>query len=238
MTETLEVGDITIDVTFKEIKNVHLSVYPPDGHVRVAAPIRMNLDTVRVFTISKLPWIKKQQKKLRDQPRETARQYVDRESHYVWGERCLLKVVEKEAAPSVEKHHDTLILTIRHNTDLSKRQAIVEAWYRDQIRQVLTPLVQKWEKTMGVKVERFFIQRMKTKWGSCNHERRTIRLNSELAKKPLECLEYVLVHELAHLLEPSHNARYKALMDHFMPEWRHRRDTLNELPIGHSDWVY
>jgi hypothetical protein len=235
MTEQLDVGEMTIDVTFKDIKNVHLSVNPPNGNVRIAAPSKMSLDMVRVFTISKLAWIRKQQKKLRDQPRETARKYIDRESHYLWGERCLMKVVEKETSPSVVKDHDRLILTLRHNTSQEKRQAIVEAWYRDQIRQKLPPLIRKWEDAMGVKVERVFIQRMKTKWGSCNHQRGTIRLNSELAKKPPQCLEYVLVHELVHLLEPSHNARFKALMDRFMPEWRHHRDTLNSLPIGHSD---
>ena len=152
----------------KDIKNVHLSVYPPDGRVRISAPSRMSLDTIRVFAISKLGWIKQQQKKLRAQERETPREYLDRESHYVWGKRYLLKVIENDEAPSVELKHSRMLLRVRPGTDDEKRRAIVEEWYREQIKKAVPPLIAKWEPVMGVKVERFFVQRMKTKWGSCN----------------------------------------------------------------------
>ena len=231
-------GDITVDVVRKDIKNIHLSVYPPNGRVRIAAPSRMRLDTIRVFAISRLGWIKQQQKKLQEQERETPREYVDRESHDLWGKRYLLKVIEGDAAPSVALQHSRMLLRVRPGTDAKKKQAIVEAWYRRQLKAALPPLIARWEPLLEVKVERFFVQRMKTKWGSCNHGARTIRLNTELAKKPRECLEYIVVHEMTHLLEPTHNARFVALMDQCMPQWRFYRDQLNRLPVSHEDWAY
>ena len=198
----------------------------------------MRLDTIRVFAISRLGWIKQQQKKLQAQERETPRQYLDRESHYVWSKRYLLRVIEGNAAPSVALQHRRMLLRIPPGTDTKKKQAIVEAWYRQQLKQAVPPLIARWEPLLGVKVERFFVQRMKTKWGSCNHGARTIRLNTELAKKPQECLEYIVVHEMAHLLEPTHNARFVVLMDQCMPQWRFYRDQLNQLPVSHEDWAY
>lgn len=238
MVTQVHLGDITVDVVFKDIKNVHLSVYPPDGKVRIAAPIRMSVDTIRVFAISKLAWIKEQQKKLREQQRETPREYVDRESHYVWGRRYLLQVVEEDAAPTIRLKHSKMILRVRTGSDEVAKQIIVSHWYREQIKASVPPLLVQWEPRLGVKVGRLYVQQMKTRWGSCNPGKRSIRLNTDLAKKPLECLEYIVVHEMAHLLEPTHNSRFVTLMDQFMPDWRLRRDLLNQLPVRHEDWTY
>jgi predicted metal-dependent hydrolase len=234
----IELGDITADVVLKDIKNVHLSVYPPTGRVRISAPKRMSLDTIRVFAISKLDWIKQQQAKLRAQERETPRDYVDRESHYVWGKRYLLTVIEGDERPAIKLKHSQMILRVRPRTEEDKRQAIVEEWYREQIKEAVPALLARWQPFLGVNVDRWFVQRMKTRWGSCNHKASTIRLNTELAKKPPECLEYIVVHELIHLLEPTHNARFVALMDRFMPKWQFYRDLLNSLPLRRETWSY
>lgn len=238
MVTRVHLGDVTADVVFKDIKNVHLSVYPPDGKVRISAPRRMSLDTIRVFAISKLAWIRQQQKKLQEQERETPREYLDRESHTVWGKRYLLTISESDQAPGVELKHSRMLLRVRPGTDEAKRQAFVEAWYREQLKKAVTLLIAQWEPLLGVNVRRFFVRQMKTRWGSCNPGNRSIRLNTDLAKKPRECLEYIVVHEMAHLLEPTHNARFIALMDQFMPDWRLRRDQLNQLPVRHEDWTY
>jgi len=238
MVTQIELGELQVDVVRKNIKNIHLSVYPPTGRVRISAPSRMSLEMIRVFAISKLGWIKRQQQKLQAQERETPREYLDRESHYVWGKRYLLQVLESDEALAVELKHSRLLLRVRPDTDSLKRQAMLEAWYRGQIKQAVPPLVARWEPLMGVKVARFFVQRMKTRWGSCNPGARTIRLNTDLAKKPRECLEYVIVHEMAHLLEPTHNARFVALMDQFMPAWPFYQEQLNRLPVSHEHWVY
>lgn len=234
----IKLGEIEAEVTFKAIKNVHLSVHPPHGRIRIAAPTRMKLDTVRVFAISKLGWIQQQQRKLATQERETARDYVNRESHYVWGKRMLLAVVEKDQSPSVSVHVNRMTLTVRPGTDRSQRQKIVDRWYREQLRSEVPKLIARWEKHLEVKVERFFIQRMKTRWGSCNPARASIRFNTDLAKKTVQCLEYIVVHEMMHLLEPTHNARFIALMDRYMPQWQERRQQLNRLPVRHEDWEY
>jgi predicted metal-dependent hydrolase len=238
MATQLKLGDIAVDVVLKDIKNIHLSVYPPTGRVRISAPQRMNLDTIRVFAISKLGWIKRQQTKLRNQERETPREYLDRESHYVWGKRYLLAVTECGEAPTVQLKHSRMLLQVRPGTHDEKKQAIVEEWYRDQLKKAVPPLIAKWEPLLGVTVERFFVQHMKTKWGSCNPSARSIRLNTELAKKPHECVEYIVVHEMVHLLEPTHNPRFVALMDRFMPQWRFFRNRLNQLPVHHEEWAY
>ena len=234
----LQLGQISLDVVRKNIKNVHLSVHPPTGRVRIAAPERMSLDTVRVFAIAKLPWIKRQQQKLREQERETTREYLDRESHYVWGKRYLLKVIEENQAPAVELVHSRMVLHVRPKTDTQKRAAIVEEWYREQLRSAVPPLIEKWQRIMGVKVRRVYVQRMKTKWGSCNHRARSIRLNTDLARKPRECLEYIVVHEMVHLLETTHSERFIHLMDQYMPKWQFRREALNSLPLRHEHWGY
>lgn len=238
MVTQVELGQIVVDVLKKDIKNIHLSVYPPTGRIRISAPSRMSLDTIRVFAISKLGWIKRQQEKLLEQKRETPREYLDRESHYVWGKRYLLKVIESGKAPSVELKHSKMFLRVRPDTNKEKRQAILDEWYRKQLKNTVPSIISKWESLMGVKVERFFVQHMKTKWGSCNPTPKSIRLNTDLAKKPCEYLEYIVVHEMAHLLETTHNRHFVALMDQFIPKWQFYRDQLNQLPVRHEDWAY
>lgn len=238
MTEVIELGALEVDVVRKDIKNVHLSVHPPTGRVTIAAPARLSLDTIRVFAISKLSWIKRQQQKLLEQERETPREYLDRESHSVWGQRYLLKIVEGDFPASVELSHRLLIFRTRPGWSPARKEARLEEWYRGQLKIAATPLISKWERLMRVKVERCFVQRMKTKWGSCNPRTRNIRLNTDLAKKPPECLEYIVVHELAHLLEPTHNARFIALMNQYMPKWQSHRDALNRLPVRNETWNY
>jgi len=234
----IQLGEIALDVVRKDIKNVHLSVHPPTGRVRISAPSRMNLDAIRVFAISKLAWIKQQQRKLREQERETRREYLDRESHYVWGKRHLLSVIERDLAPTIALKHNRMMLTVRLGADEAAKEAVVAQWYREQIKAVAPELIEKWGPILGVSVKRFFVQQMRTKWGSCNPLARTIRLNTELAKKPKECLEYIVLHEMVHLIEPTHNARFVALMDRFMPKWQFCLQGLNRLPVRHADWGY
>jgi predicted metal-dependent hydrolase len=238
MVTQIELGEIVVDIVKKDIKNVHLSVYPPAGRVRISAPLRMDLETIRLFAIGKLSWIKNQQQKLRDQEREPPREYLDRESHYLWGKRYLLKVRDVETAPAVELKHNKVLLQVRPGTSEEKRQGLLDQWYREQLKAAVPPLIAKWEPLMGVQVARFFVQRMKTRWGSCSPGTRSIRLNSDLAKKPPECLEYLIVHEMAHLLEPTHNSRFLTLMEQLMPNWRHHREELNRLPVRHEEWGY
>ena len=238
MAQRIKLGDIAVEVVFKDIKNIHLSVNPPDGAVRISAPARMSLDTLRVFAISRLAWIKRQRARLREQERETPREYLDRESHYLWGRRHLLTLIEADAAPSLELEHDRLLLRLRPGSDEVKKQAVVARWYRERIKAAAPPLIAHWEALLGVKLERFFVRGMKTRWGSCHPGKRHIRLNTELAKKPRVCLEYIVAHEMAHLVEPTHNARFIALLDRHMPNWRAHRDQLNQLPLRHEAWRY
>jgi predicted metal-dependent hydrolase len=232
---TIKLGSITINVIQKNIKNIHLSVYPPSGNVRISAPLRMNLDTIRIFAISKIDWIRHQQQKLRSQVRENSREYIDRESHYLWGKPYPLEIEEIDALPRLELQHHRLLLQVRPGADIAKKRAIVDEFYRYQIEVAIPPLIDKWERLMGVDVASFSVRKMKTKWGSCTPALQTIRFNLELAKKPAECLEYVVVHELVHLLEPSHNQRFIAFMDSFMPKWRCYQSELNRIPISLDD---
>jgi predicted metal-dependent hydrolase len=238
MPEILEVADLHIEVVKKAIKNIHLTVHPPDGRVRIAAPQRTDVGALRLFVIDKLPWIRRQQQELLAQERETPREYLDRESHYVWGRRYLMRVKERDAGPEVVIGHSELTLYVRPLTDEARREEIVALWYRDRLREAVAPMIAKWCAVIGVPIPRVFVQRMKTKWGSCNPDAATIRLNSELAKKPPECMEYVLVHELVHLLEPTHNDRFRGLMDQYLPPWRLLRAELNRAPVAHEDWDY
>jgi predicted metal-dependent hydrolase len=238
MISTILLGDIEMSVVHKSIKNIHLSVYPPQGKVRIAAPLRLDLDTIRVFAIAKLAWIKQQQKKLRAQERQSPREYLNRESHYVWGKRYLMRVVEHDAAPLIALKHNTLILNIRPTADDDKKQSVLDEWYRYQIKTEISLLIQKWAPLIGVEQPTFVARKMKTKWGSCTPAAKSIRINLELAKKPLECLEYIVVHELTHLIEPTHNSRFVGLMTQFMPKWRFYRDMLNQLPLRHEQWTY
>lgn len=237
-TATLTLDDIELDVVRKDIKNVHLSVHPPTGRVRISAPLDARPDVLRAFAISKLGWIRRQQGAMRRQEREPPRQYVDRESHFLWGRRYLLEVREVDAAPRVERDHRRIILFVRPGTDEAAREEVMSRWYRDQIRDVAPPMIRRWEAILGVRLGRFYVQHMKTMWGSCTAASATIRLNTELAKKPRACLEYIIVHELAHLREPTHNSRFTEIMDRVMPQWRTRRDLLNQLPVRHEDWSH
>ena len=236
--EVIDLGDIHVDLIRKDIKHVHLSVYPPHGRVRISAPLHMASEIIRVYAITRLDWIRRQQRKLLSQERETAREYLDRESHYVWGKRYLLRIVEADAAPAVRLNHSTLELSIRPGSDASRRREALDAWYRDQVRAVVPALLKTWEPLLGVKARRVLVQHMKTQWGSCNPMSGNIRLNTDLARKPTDCLEYILVHELLHLIEPTHNARFQSLMDRFMPHWRQVRGELNRLPVRHGEWAY
>jgi predicted metal-dependent hydrolase len=234
MTTHLKLGAIMVEVIKKDIKNVHLSVHPPNGAVRIAAPRRMNMDAIRLFAISKLPWIKRHQKKLRVQERETPRDYVDRESHYLWGKRYLLKIVEQEGAADIDLRHTTIVMRVRNSTSKEKRGAMLDAWYREQIRAALPAMLDKWQPLLKVAAKRVFVQRMKTKWGSANPQRHFIRLNTDLAKKAPECLEYVVLHELSHFLSPRHDQRFLALLDQHLPHWRAIRTQMNEGPLRAS----
>lgn len=236
MSEYIQLGDIRVEVQRKNNKHAHLYVYPPEGRVHISAPLHMGLDALRAFAISRLSWIKAQQRQMRAQPRETEREYLNRESHQVWGRRYLLEVIEVNAAPVVELMHSALVMQIRPGSDEARREALLDSWYREQLRTKLPELLGKWQPMMGVNVRRILVQRMKTRWGGCNPSTGNIRLNTELAKKPPECLEYILVHELAHLIEPTHSNRFLTLMDKFMPHWRQIKDELNRLPVRHEEW--
>lgn len=233
----LELSGLSVDVLRKDIKHLHLSVHPPTGRVRISAPERMNLEAIRVFAVSKLGWIRRHQHTMREQERETPREFLERESHYVWGRRCLL-TLETAARSGVEQSHNRLVIRAGGDASASQHRTLLDRWYRQQVHEAVPALLARWEPRLGVQAKGFFVQHMKTKWGSCNHRASTIRLNTELAKKPPVCLEYLVVHELAHLIEPTHGPRFLDLMDRFMPKWRHYRDELNHLPVRHEDWIY
>ena len=238
MHDVLDLGDLQAEVTRKAVKHVHLSILPPVGRVRVTAPQSMPLDTLRLFLVSKLSWIRAQQRKHQSQDRETPREFLNKESHYVWGKRYLLEVVQADAAPSVSLTPRKLQLQVRPGTNQARCEEVLGAWYRQQVREAIPRLLAKWEPLLKVRAKRVFVQRMKTKWGSCTPESGYIRLNTDLAKKPPEALEYIVVHELVHLLEPTHNDRFVALMNLYLPNWQHMRKQLNQLPLRHEDWVY
>ena len=238
MVTRVVIGDILVDVVLKDIRNIHLSVHPPAGRVRLSAPVGMDIDTLRLYAISRLGWIKKQRRKLRGQERETPREYLNRESHYLWGKRYLLKIVEREAPSAVDVQHSSIHLYIRPDASQEKKQSLLDAWYRKQLKAALPDLIEVWEKRVGVRVNEFGIKKMKTKWGTCNPDARRIWVNLELAKKPKECLEYIVVHEMVHLLEHHHNERFMALIDDILPKWRSLRDDLNRLPVKHEEWEY
>ena len=231
-------GDINIELVQKSIKNVHLSVLPPYGNVRISAPIHLSNETIRLYAISKLPWIKEQQRKIRNQERESQRELINKETHYFQGRKYLLRVFEREEPARVVLNNKYLDLYIRPDTPTTARQRILNGWYRNEIKKLIPTYINKWEKIIPVKVQDFGIKQMKTKWGTCNIKERRIWLNLELAKKPLQCLEYILVHEMVHLLERKHNDRFMAYLNKYMPQWKLRKDMLNKLPIRHLDWVY
>lgn len=236
MTETIRLGEISILVTRKTIKHVHLSVHPPKGRVTLVAPMGTRLEVARAYAISKLSWIREQQSKLKKQARETPRKFIERESHYLWGRRYLLTVIEHDTKPSASLDHKRITLSVRPGSDQVKRAEVIHEWHKSLLHEVVPSLIKKWEQKLKVKVEGYFLQRMKTKWGSCNHVARNIRLNTELVKKPKDLLEYVIVHEMVHLLEPTHSERFIAILQEHYPSWREARAELNELPLTAEVW--
>ena len=236
MIETIQLGSICIAVTRKAVKNVHLSVHPPLGHVTLVTPTTTRLEVARAYAISKLGWIRDQQAKLLAQARETPRQFVERETHMLWGRRYLLSVVEVDAKPAVTRDHRRITLSVRPGTTQAKREEVMDEWQRTLLHQTVPALIAKWEAKLGVKVSGYFLQRMKTKWGGCSHHAGNIRLNTELAKKPKDLLEYVVVHEMVHLIEPTHNERFVTLLEQHYPTWREARKELNELPLAAQVW--
>jgi predicted metal-dependent hydrolase len=232
-------SNLSIDVVRKDIKNMHLAVYPPTGRVRIAAPLRVNDEAVKLFAISKISWIRKHQRNFEAQDRQAPRQYKERESHYFLGKRYLLRITEKDAPAKVELKTKTYIdLFVKPNTTTEQKQTILNEWYRTELKKLVLPLIDKWQKQIGVRVNDWQVKQMKTKWGTCNIEKGRIWLNLELAKKPLHCLEYIIVHELIHLLERHHNDRFLSLMEKHMPQWKFYREELNRLPVSHGEWTY
>lgn len=236
--EFIKLGDIKVEVEQKQIKNVHLSVYPPTGRVRIAAPARMNMDTIRIYAISKLAWIKKQQAKLREAAREPARDFLTKESHYYLGKRYLLKVIHEEAQPKVLIKHNRIELYVRPKATKTKRKQVMDEWYRERLKELVPKYIVEYEKVMKVQISEFGIRKMKTKWGTCNIEAKRIWLNLELAKKPIPCIEYIVVHEMVHLLERNHNDRFVAYMNKYLPGWKSVKQELNRLPVSHVNWDY
>lgn len=232
MQETIELGDVVIALTRKDVKHVHLTVHPPTGRVTLVAPRTTRTEVARAYAITKLGWIRDQRKKLGAQAREAPRQFVTRESQYLWGRRYLLSVTEVDGKPQVTVTPRRLKLQVRPGSSVEKRAEVMHEWHKAQLHAVLPDLIKKWEGKLGVRVSGYFLQRMKTKWGSCNPRKRHIRLNTELVKKPKDLLEYVVVHEMIHLIEPNHSERFVAILDRHWPQWRESRIELNALPLG------
>lgn len=235
----IEVSGISVEIVRKDIKNLHLGVYPPNGRVRAAVPLRLGDDAVRLALVSRLGWIKRQRRAFLDQDRQSQREMVTGETHYVEGRRCRLKLVLHDGPAQVELHNiRTLIMRVRPQLDTEQRLAVLERWYRARLREQASDLVAHWVTQLGVSVSGWGIRKMRTCWGTCNQDARRIWLNLELAKKPMQCVEYIVVHELAHILERHHNDKFAALMDQHLPDWRLRRDLLSKSPLAHEEWVY
>lgn len=232
----LTVRGIDVDVVYKDIKNLHIGVYPPMGRVRVAAPERLDDDQVRLAVIQRLPWIQRQRQHLQSVERQSEREMVTGESHYVWGVRHRLKVVERPGRAHIEVDGERLLLYAPTGTPVDRRRELLDLWHRTQLRSVIPDLISSWETRLDLSVPRWSIRRMKTKWGSCNRETRHIWFNLELGKKHPDCLEYIVVHEMTHYLERGHGDRFVALMDRHLPNWRGLRDQLNESPLAAEKW--
>ena len=235
----VEIGGIDVEVVRKDIQNVHLAVYPPDGRVRIAVPVRVSDESARLAVIDRLGWVRRQRAAFAKQPRQSIRTMVAGESHYVWGRRARLDVCEGPGRARVTRLSPTrLDLQVPPGTSLERRRAILAEWYRTQLREAVPPLIEYWQSRLGVTVADWRVQRMRTRWGSCTPATGRILVNLELAKKPPECLEFIVVHEMTHLLERGHTPRFRALMDRFLPDWTARRETLNRAPLAHEDWAY
>lgn len=226
----ISVSDIRVDVIKKDIKNIHLAVYPPTGRVRLSSPKSMKTESLRLFVISKLGWIKKHIRNMKSQVREPERKYIQGESHWVEGQRYLLNIIEKDAAPKAEIRNKKYIdLYIRPGADKEKKEEVMREWYRNRLKERVPELIAKWEERLDVEVDEWGVKLMKTKWGSCNIDARRIWINLELAKKPIHCLDYVVLHEMVHFKERHHNDRFKALLDKHYPGWQNVREELNEV---------
>ena len=235
----LRVSDLQVEVLSKDIKNLHISIMPPDGRIRVSAPLNMSEESVRLAIVSKLSRIRREQKSFAAYIRESKKEMVSGESHFVDGNRYIFKLVEANEIPSISlKKKKSIVMRARPNSSSGKREQIMHEWLRNRMRNNLAELIPKWESIIGVKASYYGIKRMRTKWGSCNSEQKRIWLNLELAKKSPQCLEYVLVHEIIHILEPKHSDRFFELLDEYMPTWRIHRDTLDKPPLVHVDWDY
>ena len=233
----LSVGGIDVDVVYKEIKNLHIGVYPPMGRVRVAAPLSMGDEQVRLAVVQRLAWIKRQREQVRRAARQSDREMVSGETHYVWGVRCRLKIVQRPGRAHVEVDGDRLLLYVPEGTTAEQRRTHLEAWYRSQLRQAIPSLIAAWEPILDTTVPKWSIRRMKTKWGSCNRESGHIWFNVELAKKHPDCLKYIVVHEMSHLHERGHGSRFVAMMNRVLPDWRAHRDALNQAPLRSESWA-
>ena len=235
----ITVSGLEVQVIRKAIKNLHLGVYPPNGRVRVAAPLRVSNEAVRLAVVGKLGWIRRQRSKFQEQTRESQREMVSGESHYFLGRRYRLRVIDHEGAGRVVvRNRRTLELHVRRQSGQVERERVLQRWYREQLRELIPPLLTKWAVILGVQPAAWGIKRMKTKWGACNVDAKRICLNLELAKKPAQCLEYIVVHEMTHLLERHHNDRFISLMDQHLPHWRWHRQELNAAPLAHDTWSY
>lgn len=231
--------ELSIDVVRKDIRNMHLAVYPPTGRVRISVPLHIDDEAVRLFAISKISWIRKQQRNFVAQDRLPPRQFKERESHYFQGKRYLLRIIEQDSKQHVVIKTKTYIdLYVRPNSTTEQRQTLINTWYRTELKKLIPLFIEKWSIKIGVTVNEWQIKQMKTKWGTCNIEKKRIWINLELAKKPLHCLEYVVVHEMLHLLERHHNDRFLALMEKYIPQWKFYREELNRLPVSHGEWTY
>jgi len=231
MEDTITIGELSIHLTRKNVKHAHLSVHPPNGEITLVAPEATRVEVARAYAISKLGWIREQRRAFDQQAREAPREYVERESHYLWGRRYLLGIEQASGRSHVRLDHKRITLVVKPGSDAAAREDVMRKWQRGLLHEVVPVLIRRWEPRLEVSVSRYYLQRMKTRWGSCNHQARHIRLNTELVKKPKDWLEYVVVHEMAHLLEPDHGERFVALLDRHRPAWRESRAELNELPL-------
>lgn len=237
--QVIIVSDISVEIVRKDIKNLHLGVYPPEGSVRISVPDHITNENVRLAVVSKLSWIKKQQEEFKKQPRQAEREYVSGESHYFEGRRYLLNVIEQSGKHALKlKNNAKMFIYVNPNTSRDNRALVVNSWYRQEIKKVIPVLLDKWQPIIGKQVDDWRVKKMKTKWGSCNIAAKRIWINLELAKKPPECLEYILVHELVHLHERHHNENFMRLMDKYLPNWRLSRDILKSEPLAHENWEY
>lgn len=235
--QRIKVQGIPVEVVRKDIRNLHLGVFPPDGRVRLPVPLRTDDEQVRFAVTSRLRWIQKRQKIFAMQEPQSQRGMITGEGHYYQGRRYLLDVIEQNKVPAVRLLNTaTIQLRVRPGTNRNKREAVLCQWYRQQLHQQIPPIIAKWEPEIGVTVSEWRIKKMKTRWGTCNINARRIWINLELATKAISSLEYIVVHEMVHLLERLHNRTFRELMDSFMPQWRLHHDELNQLPLAHDGW--